>query len=623
MKKKHRGSQSKVKESSNLIHRTGPVLFVFAVLIYLAFTIKYNFTQDDAYITFRYVDNFVSGHGLVFNIGERVEGYTNFLWLLMLIPARLAGIDLVVFSRVLGVLCGAGTLYVMYVLAGRVFGTHSVWRGVSCVILGATYSFGYWAVAGLETAAFALAVTGTLYLFLKHSYLAGPVVVLATLLRPEGGLVLVFMIAYDLISSRRITEFAMIVLGVYLATLIPYAVFKISYFGGLLPNPFYAKAGFALNKIGDGLDYAGTYFWHYLGAGVLILPLFYALFKQKSREVIFLSAFVGIYILYIILVGGDVLKVHRFFIPVMPVLAILVVAGWSALWYPRIIGTLGLLGLLVWQLIIPRDHVDSFHFNENRLTEKMRIIADNLRMADGSNFSLAASTIGMISYCLPGHTVIDMLGLTDTTIARHPEASIAGLETTWRERHFNTPYLLSRNPDYVLFSTGLKPSAPAERALFTYSAFLRSYRTIGFSYGGMLHDVYKRYYAITGEVTRDIGIGFVQNYNKGMNYRTTKEYARAIQSHQNANKYLSQLRYHYTSYCMAEAYRLKGDHKTSYMMLRDILKEDTLIYQVYKDLYHYEYNLTKNMAEASHCRDRLLDLVPWYVPRLDSLIRMR
>ena len=42
------------------------------------------FIQDDAYISFRYVQNFVDGNGLVFNIGERVEGYTNLLWVLIL-----------------------------------------------------------------------------------------------------------------------------------------------------------------------------------------------------------------------------------------------------------------------------------------------------------------------------------------------------------------------------------------------------------------------------------------------------------------------------------------------------------------------------------------------------------
>ena len=42
------------------------------------------FLTDDAFISFRYVRNLLAGHGLVFNPGEYVEGYTNFLWILEL-----------------------------------------------------------------------------------------------------------------------------------------------------------------------------------------------------------------------------------------------------------------------------------------------------------------------------------------------------------------------------------------------------------------------------------------------------------------------------------------------------------------------------------------------------------
>lgn len=42
------------------------------------------FLTDDAFISFRYTRNLLEGHGLVFNPGERVEGYTNFLWILEL-----------------------------------------------------------------------------------------------------------------------------------------------------------------------------------------------------------------------------------------------------------------------------------------------------------------------------------------------------------------------------------------------------------------------------------------------------------------------------------------------------------------------------------------------------------
>ena len=48
------------------------------------------FVQDDAFITYRYARNLARGEGLVFNPGERVEGYTNFLWTVMhWLPERL------------------------------------------------------------------------------------------------------------------------------------------------------------------------------------------------------------------------------------------------------------------------------------------------------------------------------------------------------------------------------------------------------------------------------------------------------------------------------------------------------------------------------------------------------
>ena len=42
---------------------------------------------DDAYISYRYAENLVRGEGLVLNRGERVEGYSNFLYVLAVAPA--------------------------------------------------------------------------------------------------------------------------------------------------------------------------------------------------------------------------------------------------------------------------------------------------------------------------------------------------------------------------------------------------------------------------------------------------------------------------------------------------------------------------------------------------------
>ena len=61
----------------------------------LAHALYYQFLTDDAYISFRYARNLSQGHGLVLNPGfERVEGYSNFLWVLLLAAAHFLGLSI-------------------------------------------------------------------------------------------------------------------------------------------------------------------------------------------------------------------------------------------------------------------------------------------------------------------------------------------------------------------------------------------------------------------------------------------------------------------------------------------------------------------------------------------------
>jgi arabinofuranosyltransferase len=55
--------------------------------------VSYDYVVDDAYISFRYARNLIEGHGLVFNPGEKVEGYTNFLWVLIIAMGMKLGAD--------------------------------------------------------------------------------------------------------------------------------------------------------------------------------------------------------------------------------------------------------------------------------------------------------------------------------------------------------------------------------------------------------------------------------------------------------------------------------------------------------------------------------------------------
>jgi arabinofuranosyltransferase len=129
---------------------------VVALGIYVLFVFSLNFTQDDAYISYRYVANYLNGHGLVYNIGERIEGITNFGWTVFMMFLGVLGADYIWWSKVLGVLFGAGVIVVAFSLGEKLFGREGwPYTAVATLLLGANQSLAYWSTSGLETAAFA------------------------------------------------------------------------------------------------------------------------------------------------------------------------------------------------------------------------------------------------------------------------------------------------------------------------------------------------------------------------------------------------------------------------------------------------------------------------------------
>jgi tetratricopeptide (TPR) repeat protein len=218
-----------------------------------------------------------------------------------------------------------------------------------------------------------------------------------------------------------------------------------------------------------------------------------------------------------------------------------------------------------------------------------------------------------------GHSVIDMLGLTDSTIARHPEPTVEELKTTWKEEKYNSAYILSRQPKYILFSTEFKPSAPAERALFLYSEFLNNYRTIGFFFDGSLHAIFKRYFPVGQEITRDVDPNFPQYIHDALNLWKDEKFPETIANLEKALELCPEPKYPYLLYYIADSRRKMQDLQTSYFMLRQIAERDTLIYEVFKDLYIFERNVLGRPEEALKYRERIRALVPWYLPRLDYL----
>ncbi|MCA9572881.1 MAG: hypothetical protein KC656_33820 [Myxococcales bacterium] len=118
-------------------------------------------TLDDAYISFRYAENLARGEGLVYNPGEWVEGYTTFLWVLLLGVGNALGADTRTLAKVLGVGFALATLGLV-AFAGRLVRAVDAREGaVAAGLLGTCGAFAAWVMPGMEVPLVALLLTGT------------------------------------------------------------------------------------------------------------------------------------------------------------------------------------------------------------------------------------------------------------------------------------------------------------------------------------------------------------------------------------------------------------------------------------------------------------------------------
>src|SRR3954462_15183564 len=106
-----------------------------AAVVLVVHSLAYNFVTDDAYISFVFSRNFAEHGELSFNLGQPVEGYTNFLWTVLLGAGMIAGIDPGISARVLGTACALGTLYVAFRLMERALGRKTPWAAVPPLFL--------------------------------------------------------------------------------------------------------------------------------------------------------------------------------------------------------------------------------------------------------------------------------------------------------------------------------------------------------------------------------------------------------------------------------------------------------------------------------------------------------
>jgi hypothetical protein len=300
---------------------------------------------DDAFITFRYADNWISGHGLVYNAGERVEAYTHFLWLCLIALFRRLGSDPVIASECMGLFAFVATLGVYAVISWRIFQKTAPLLPMTVMALVLHYDFTIWATGGLETSLFTLLVATGFLLAAEwrtthpmRPVLAGLALTLALFTRLDAAIFYFAVLAFILIETHSERPSLRNTLRCFvhfnLATVIlfiPYLAWKEFYYGQILPNTYYAKSAGA-SYYTQGFNYLWLYFRAYVSsllfiAGIgLILTI---LLRKQARRLLSDSAerslllavvmVLGYGVFFIARVGGDFMYA-RFLHPIIPLI---------------------------------------------------------------------------------------------------------------------------------------------------------------------------------------------------------------------------------------------------------------------------------------------------------------
>jgi hypothetical protein len=203
------------------------------------------------------------------------------------------------------------------------------------------------------------------------------------------------------------------------------------------------------------------------------------------------------------------------------------------------------------------------------------------------------------------------------------------MESTWKERNYNSRYILEQEPDYVLFSTGTKPSAPAERALMLYPQFLHNYFTVTWLYrtpgpnpqAGEI-PVYRKIHDPQPPFRPTLPAAFVNNYHLGVNSFNAGDYDRAKQHFSTALRLTADRPHLYSLYKLSLTHYRLREFDMGYSIQNRIVAIDSFMYEPHADLYVWEY-MTGNDERAAIHRRWLEKLVPWKVERYDSLAAAR
>lgn len=294
------------------------ILFpLFASIIIVSFILQHAWWCEDAFLTFRSLDNFVNGYGLRWNVDERVQVFSNPLWLLIHIPLYYVHRDIFTTMLAISIVISALTVFVLASSLGR----DRLLVVVSALLpLIFSNAFLDWSSSGMENPLTHLLLVLFFIAFLGSSTCSLAYFVfifsLSLVNRIDSAIFMLPALMFMFFKKKGWgSPCSLVAAG---APAILWFSFSLFYFGFLFPNSRYAKLGAGL-PLTAYLKLGLPYFHdlvrdHFFTAFVMVCALAIGLrciFQYwRRRDAFYLrlsltSLGLFAFILYILCMGGD------------------------------------------------------------------------------------------------------------------------------------------------------------------------------------------------------------------------------------------------------------------------------------------------------------------------------
>jgi hypothetical protein len=472
-----------------------PVLVAAIAVLAAHFLLFGNYISDDAAITFAYARTLGHGHGLALTVGtDPVEGYSSFLWLLLVLPFCVGGGDPTWGVKALCFALGCGSFVLLAKAGDAMFGRatrhDAAIRDGGFVALAAFTPFVAWLAAGMENALYCALLAAALYCYVTDRLTSAAIALAAlALTRVEGlafaGVFVVHRLYLSAFRRRPLSRRDAVALATLVALYGTYQLWHWNHFLAFYPNSYVSKAptldlADALHQSIDfnsaGWTYIRRDLWQPYHLFAVVPFVILVATAAPAPSALILLMLLGVGLAPVIASGGDFYPEFRLGTIVLPLIFMLLAEGSRIALRSRRLRRLAAIGVaFAVGLVCYPSAAHSRAFGRptgfHELRRRSDLYLEIARRVGEPRLTVVESDIGNVAY-VTGFAIIDLGGLANLDIARfgryffltytfdEVRPGIIHVGGTWAMQA-NIPFDLMQR-DYVAIEGGRSPAGYAE-----------------------------------------------------------------------------------------------------------------------------------------------------------------